>query len=40
MAEPLNGDGLKEFSRWYGHGRVDAHKAVQAAARRAKERSY
>lgn len=35
----VDGDGIREFSRWYGHGRVDVRKAVNAAVRRAKERS-
>jgi subtilisin family serine protease len=26
-----DGDGSVDFSQWYGHGRIDAHAAVQAA---------
>jgi hypothetical protein len=37
--QDLDGDGVKEFSRWYGHGRVDVAKAVLTAALRARERS-
>jgi subtilisin family serine protease len=37
----MDGDGVKEYSQWYGYGRVDAKAAVVAAiARRPKEFSW
>jgi subtilisin family serine protease len=37
--QDLDMDGIKEFSRWYGHGRVNVKKAVERAARNASERA-
>lgn len=29
--QDLDGDGVEEYSQWYGYGRIDVHAAVQAA---------